>query len=429
MDPRIDNLGIIPFAFKNDSIQANNFLKNLESADTAFKTKDAIPADKLSFSKELEESFVALHQIYKVDKSFFEHFDNLSKISRLFYLLGRLKYGGEMENARRCFQSALLLKLASWGMLKPHFLAILMDNATFEQFLKSSSEMESPVKDLPEKILSNVSKSDILRDGKDPDLFELSCNLRWLGHACQNINALSTADGLGRFKTIYGWAKEINKKLIDFSTDFNVIKNASWEHAELLYNTTRFMLDLEAPQEKKGTKELILLKIESLNELNPYLEIEGDTLRAKQKKVQIENIRTIEKGKLKDPLLNEDCIKQSFLALQRAEEIQNFDSFLLNMFRCNYVGFSLDANCSNYDELNVIMKKAIDFVKENSHYYFASYYVVAAKLAVAQKDIDQALKYLIEAETLAKKSLENSAPLLKSIVDLRGSIKDSTKSE
>lgn len=403
------------------STDIEKFFTHFEAADIAFRKLDKVPDSKegkAEFSKELESAYGLLSQIYQVDANFFEKPDNLNKISRLFFLLGRLEYGGQMEKSRHYLQASLLLKLASLGLAKTDVLNILMahssTSALQDSLSKENPELRSVLTDLPENILKSIDKKELLAIADKTQVFELACILRWLGHACQNIDVLNK--NLERFEIIYRLAKECNQNVIERSSH-ELMKDANWEMAELLYNTDRFMYHFKAPTDVMG-------KMQLLDNVKPYLKAEGDSLRASTKLAQIENIQAIEKSKIPNcgPDILETCYEHANKALKIAEETANFDLFLLNMFRNNSVTFALKTKRTHFDELNNRMSLVLAYAKENEHYYNPIFYIGAARLKNAQGEKDKALELLDKADEISKKSPENSADFIKSAQTLREEI-------
>ncbi len=438
----------------NDEVR---FLACYKTAHDDFKKFDRMPEDKETFTNSLESSFNALHEIYKTNPKFFEKSENLHEISNLFHLLGRKEYPGQMEKARQFFQTSLLLKFAALGFCKTDILKILMAHPSttslVDSLSKESPESRSLLTDLPEKVLVRVDKQHLLDIANKSHLLEISIYLRWLGFACQNIADLQK-DG-NRFEKIYRLSKECNQNIMDYSTDQQTIQNANWEMVDLQYNTDRFLLDFKGPKEDDIPKNLtedaraqaflqlkhqhVLVKLESLKLLEPYLanelKLNKDSLRARIKQGQLENIQAIEKWHLagNDIALLDDCFEHSSKALKIAESTPNYDPNLLNMFRSNNSVFAMEAKKENLARFVPQMEQALQHAKTNENYYNPLAFISAARLHIAlltgkatpeEKELAKknALFLLDKADEMAKRSPENAEHALSKAKELRNTI-------
>lgn len=425
-------------AFNEQKAKPVYFLDHFEKANQAFNEFDRIPKDKESFIKHLESAYNALYPISSVGDQFFKEPEpaTRNKISRLFYLLGRSIYGNKMENSRRYLQASLVLKLNAIGLSNVDVLKIIRAHSSTtllqDSLSKESSQEYSVLMDHPEKILSSLSEAPLkasLFDNKDKhQIFELACILRWLGHTCQNIDALKTDKQ--RFEIIYGLARECNQNVIDSALEAQLVKDAAWEMVDLIYNTERFMLDFDRPQteDPEEIKKHVIRKLDSLDHIKPYLIYENESLRASEKFAQIENIKAIEKSKMAgdDMALLSECYQHSLNALKIADKTPNFEPFLHTMFRSNVVGFALKAK-KDFSETELLefsnqMDKVLEYAKINEHIYNPSFIIVAARLSLAQNNQEKALDLLDQADDTARKSPENADYFLKTSQKLRNEI-------
>lgn len=392
-----------PSTIENSFItsEPKSFYDNLNTACELFNEFDRVPdgANKFVFTQKLQAAFSTLYEIKKVDPTFFKSVDNLDKIANLFFLLGRLDYGSKMENARRYFQASVLLKLQTFGLSETNVLETLFSVPTpeaLQNYLAQQTKDFSALTDLPEKILSALHKENVLAVQDKTKLFEFSCALRWMGHACQNISDLRSS--YQRFECIYGLACICNQHVIDFSDNYQTIKNALWEMAELFYNADRFLHDFEHPHDARG-------KIALLDNVKPYLEKEGNSLRAITKLAQIYNIQAIELVKIATtPADVLNCYMLSSQALSIAEKTSGFDPFLLNMFRNNQIAFALKAQQMDIDVLSNQLEKVLEYSQLNPHFYNSIYYLGAARLLLIKGDKKGALNWLNKVDQIADSS-------------------------
>lgn len=402
---------------ENLSLDEKEFYTHLKAANDAFQN-DRVPdfkVEKAKFIQDLEASYAKLYEIYKVNPKFIEKPENLSLVTRLFFLLGRYCYGAEMEKARYFLQAALLLKLLSLGWVKSDFLTQLMaynsPQGFYENLAKEQDNFRSTFTDLPEKILANLSENQILDYEDKQQILEFSCILRWVGHACQNIDKLKTQKS--RFDQVYGLCQKINDNVF-FSSDAVISKEGNWETIDLRYNKDRFMYDLENPYQ--SPKERCLAKIKLVDELEPYLKIEGKSLRETIKRAQIENIKAFEKANIID--FKAESFQHMVKAVEIAEKTPDFDPFLKNMFDNNFVGLSMKIGKIDVDLINKI-NKTLEYIKDNQHFYNAIYINTAANLFFHSKQTDYALTLLDKAEEIANLSPENALDILASIRNSR----------
>lgn len=394
------------------SPHSKKFQGHLEAASLSFGLFERVPSDKTNFNKHLDLAYQELYQTYKTDKNFFEQPKNLEMVSQLFFLFGRSEYGSNMEEARRYFQASLHITLLAHQLTQNNELETLFRSES----LKDNLSYTSCINDLPEKLLSDVKTDKVLNLANKNQLFELASLLRWLGHACQNINDLNINEE--RFKKIYGLAKEANQTVIDKASDYELRKEANWEMAELLYNTERFMHHFSKPTDVEG-------KLKLLDNVKPYLNEEGNTARRQAKMAQILNIQAMGYSDLAvSDGEHDNCFKLSSEALKIAETTESFDPFLLNMFRNNHIAFALRAKKTNFDELNMQMKIVLEYAKDHPHYYNAIYFVGAARLQFVQGKITEALMLLDIAEKVANLSPQNAAGALSSAKKLRDEISE-----
>ena len=286
---------------------------------------------------------------------------------------------------------------------------------------KEDPQSFSAIRDLPEKILASIDTNSFLDIKDKSQLFELSCILRLLGHACQNIDVLKGQ--VKRFELIYGLAQQCNQNIIDKTPNQQLKKDANWEMFELLYNTERFLLDLQTNEEDRKKITHVECKLNLLKNLEPYLENEKDSLRATEKLAQLENIRAIELSKI---AANETdfqvCYDHICKAFAIANQTPNFNPFLLNMFLNNKNALALKVKKDNFDELSEQMNKVLEHAKEDSHFYNAIYYINAARLLYKQGKFDDALLMLEKAEKIASDSPENASDNQEAAKELRDKI-------
>lgn len=421
---------------------------HLNAASEVFEAFNRVPVDKQEnafFRDHLETAYQALCKLFIENEPLLDHPRVLNAASRLFYLLGRYEYPGHIEKARHYFQASLLIKIYALDLRENPLNNILCYSTTdeFQESLQSQNALQnlsenpemdlSPFIDLPEKILNNILENDVLNQSKLERLYDLSCNLRWLGHACQNIDSLNK--DVNRFKIIYDLAEKCNQRVIQESQVQKLADKAQIERVELSYNTDRFLYEFEHPQDPLGKMQCLDKVKEHLDEFEKMGD-EKHILWIQTKRAQIENIIALELNNLggNDMEQLNKMLEHSFKSVGISNSEPDFDPHLKIMFFNNYLHLSLEVQKKNaenlpgiqnpfsLDELTLLVQEILQKAQELPNYYNAFYYIGAAKLAHYKEDHAEALRLLDEAEAIANSSPENATDSLNSIKKLRESI-------
>lgn len=412
------------------TVQTNNtssseslasILKEIENSFANFAS-----ADKDALKKQLNKAYSLLCSSSSEKEGLSEKL--LYSASRIFHIFGRCLYGGDMSASRQMFQLSLGIQAIALGAFKSEeFLKLAIKGKNLEDLSKQLSETDKL--NTVDKWLMEAKKKELLELGinsSSDEKFSLATTLRWLGHSCQNIDKLKGKDNLDFFVTVYGTAKRL---LGSLNTD-----RANWESAEIEYNTGRFIHYLGKPNDILGAIKT-LDKVSDAIEKTKKGEDKALALKATVLEAQVYNIKAIELSKIPKGTKQEEImlLKAQYGAASKAskiaDETKGFDPFLKTMFKHNKAAHALEClqlgeEVAKVDEIEGWVKEALTEAAEtgHDHYYHATYYIGAARLALYKKDSDQAKKHLDTAEMINKKYPDNSAGFQAKVEALRKEI-------
>lgn len=389
----------------------------LAAAEVVFKNFDtASQEEKQKMQHHLGEAYKAFHNEYVKEKG------KLSlpleqQAARIFYLYGILLYGGDMVKAKKLFCLSLALQLGHTlerarvrtFVPKPH----LTPCNTLEGLLTLDLGITLSVSHelLTDSSNEELAKMVLTKNTIQQEAFVFAETMFWVGATYQNIDQYKTI--LPLFEKYFGLPKLLFAKIDT--------PESRWKVADIIYNTGRHIHLLKHPGDIQGA-------LATLDEVTPYLDAEGQSLRAQVKRAQIHNITAIEWSK-KVP--QSDTEKKQFLELQYretlkalkiAESTPQFYSFLKIVFTNNAARIAL--NCLNaqisvtdipqIDKWMAIVMK--DMEKSNfDHYYHASFVLNAARIEIYKNNKQKAKDLLDHAEVIAKKYPESTKATMEGI--------------
>lgn len=408
------------------------FKRHLEAAEKIYaQFATATAGDKEQMYTELNAAYAEVSKATKSGVAL-----SIRDISRVFFLVGRHFYGGDMVKASHFFKVSLLLqfnfKEPTRGELLPtKFAEDIFKSDTLEKLSEAlSREAQGALAKLDTWILDQFKNGLNLSETVDIH-FAIGTTFRWLGHCYQNIDSRNTAtpDNIAYFKAIYGLAEILLKQLAE-DRGLHIFKEANWELAELCYNTGRFMYGLEHPGDVKGITACV-------SKVFPYLKVEGDTPRARKIQAQIFNILAMEgsKSRTTNPnsqqvtgylALTKSCFDQVSKAVELAEQDQDFDQFLKHMFIHNKAGFAVDslergAEIAKPEDIRQWISTAFRYGRNQgfNHFYYASFALTAARFEASQKENETALRCLKTADEICDKFPNSTAAIRQRIAELR----------
>lgn len=362
-------------------------------ADTAWGSK------KKEMTEQLSSAYSALHEICTKEKGLSNTHE--SAAARIFYIYGRVLYGGGFKASLSMFQLSLNIQLVSCKVLgaqtltsiaaKGHSLEALPGELIGAAVQDAQSYIDVPdFKELNAKLMETDVKTASAALGNDK-AFQVAETLRWMGHSYQNINVFNSAEYSPRFEKIYGLAFGI---LMALNT-----KDSLWEAGQIVYNTSRFVHRLKADPKTMETTEGIQGMLKTMDPLQGILEAEGKSVRAQTLRAQIKNITMIELEKVKCTDAKEAIAnkKAALVATQEAlaiaESTEGFDPFLKTMFRNNVAQrafelLQLDQPILTPQQIAPLFQKTLAEIEStgHDHSYHARYLLNAAKFECHQKN-------------------------------------------
>lgn len=331
--------------------------------------------------------------------------------ARMFFLMGRCLYGGNMVASQRMFQ--LSVTILGNDVFKVPSLRHCDQLKNLPQTLDNSPEF-----DQMDKFIMGTSAADLVERVSKMSYeraFALADSIRQVGATYQNIDSFKS--DLPRFEKYFGVPKAVFAKLDT--------PDSRWEVADLIYNTGRLIHYLGNPGDVQGA-------LQTLDEMLPYLEKEGDTLRAQVKRAQIHNITAIEMNKIqpRDAQHKQAILKSQYASMSKASEIASvtpgFNAFLKIMFLNNKARSALDCAeagvaVATDKEIGQWFEEVLTTIKSENynHYYHGAFVSSAARLAIREKRKQDALALLDLAQTINAKYPASSADLQKRVDDLR----------
>lgn len=430
----INNQNNISFNFTTptESTRRDSLNLSLSCAEKLFKKiSTATPEEKEFLGNHLKESYFQLCQLCKLNKDQIPK-DLHETAARLFYLYGRIVYGGDMEQSSQMFQLSLTLQLVKLNVLDDKVLPRLTKCDRLALLPETLTNERSAFKQLNDILTTTTEKELItyMQNQGNEKAFITADTLRHLGYTWQNHDDYDKPENLELFKKIYGSAKQV---FINIDT-----QDSHWEVAQIIYNTARYLILLKDEKNIKGA-------MEALKELVPYLEKEGKSLRAQVLRAQIHNITMINYSKI-IPQSKEEHLenlqtqyKEMLSAMEISENTPDFNAFLKTMFRNNRsrLGLELleagkpvetieqieDWMVKNTNEYKGVLKTIEE--ANYDHYYHCGYVCNAARIALHKsltsstfEFLDQAQIYLDLALKIANKYPNNNAEDLKKIKSL-----------
>lgn len=400
--------------YSNDSlIQAEEIYK---------KYSNATPNEKIKMRDLLEQAFKEL----KAEK----HATTTSSIAleqaaaRIYFLYGTFLYGGDMVAAQRMFQQSLALQLSlaidraklRLFMPKTHFLIPASLEALSKVDAPSvTSYMDNLIMKMPDQEIADIIFSNSTNNA---EAFDFAKTMFWVGATYQNIDKY--LNDLPRFEKYFGLPKLIFKKIDT--------PDSRWEVACIIYNTGRLIHYLKHPGDVEGA-------LKTLDEMKPYLDEEGQSLRAQEKRAQIYNITAIEQEKI---IPKDDAEKKNLLrsqldntnkAFSIADATPGFDSFLRTLFLSNfaYAAYRSQAHFGAIPSSRMVENISADFqevyrkIEEEkfNHYYHAAFVRKYAEFEAWKRNTAKAKELIDLAESIAKKFPASSGAALEAIAEIR----------
>lgn len=376
--------------------------KIMQKAEAIFKSGSSDEI-KEQTKAQLCRAFIILKNICQQGERFALPTRCEEQAARLFHLYGRCVYGGNMEASRQYFQMSLAIQLYAEDTLsRTHLFNELKEWDSLEELPKEqllSTQVASVILEGPASFESTDAKS----------AFDIATNLKWLGFSYQNIDRFRHASetNIERINAIYDLAKAIFARIDTV--------DSRWEVGEIIYNTSPFLHNLRHPGDHVGAAK-------TMEAVTPYLDKEGNSLRAKSRQAQIYNIQTILASRV--PLPENSKEKEEWLkvlsakatkAVEYAATVEGFDPFLKHNFinvriscalRCIKEGFPM----TDESIIGEWIKTTLSYAQKEkyNHYYHSSYFETAVKFAIYQKKFDLAAQYLDTMEMINRKFPESS---------------------
>lgn len=391
-------------------VRAETIYKNLATATKA--DKDAMGADLEAAYTETIGVLSAMNGTFADEKPL------LHKLSRILFLEAKRLWAGNMEEILTLFQGAFLLKTTKNAF---------KDDLNADKIFTSSSSLNSLYKrpvnskhsfDRMSLFTSYSAKENIkwVTETFPDQIFELAEMINSIGGTYQNIS--KHKDNLNLLEVYFDTAKGLFQHIDT--------PDSRWEIACIIYNTGRPIHLLKHPGDVEGA-------LATLKEMDPYLQAEGNSLRAQTKRAQILNICVIERAKLLPTLSPSDKsahILSFFVdtskALEIAEQTPGFDIFLKTLFMNNKVKWALEClkdeqAVTTMQKVGVWVEDLLDVMKQNDydHYYHSIFACNAARYEILNNNQQKAMKYIGLAETICEKYPASSADLQKSISDVQ----------
>lgn len=308
-----------------------------------------------------------LNQAYqKIDLDNLENSSTrLKQISRIYYLYGRRLYGGDMLKSSKMFEASLMAKALDIKAVDSFTLPKISSLEAFaDELTKNQAQADLPT------LISGIEWEGKMTQQSEAENFQMAEKLRWLGHSYQNISTFNKPENAKLFEKIYGAATSILEKINT--------KDADWEIGQIKYNTTRFVHLLNNPGDALGS-------LQTLKEIEKYLEKEGSTVRAQTLKAQILNIIAVTSFKITKGQASSELLEEYYRGISKAVDIANstqeFDNnFLKDMFSFNKASMAYDCHKAgkSVEDIEQIEKAFDDIYKgmekeEFKHDYYPGY--------------------------------------------------------
>lgn len=401
---------------KPEHLIQTKLTESLGQAEAIFKRFDtASPSDKKLMSEQLSVAYRMLHLTSKNHDKLSPKLEQTA--ARICYLYGRSLYGGDMESSRQMFQLSLHIQMIGSRALNSPT-ALFNSCINLEELPKRLAENPELFNPLDRYLMTaavDIVVADVSYKSRQP--FSVAENLRWLGHTYQNITKYRTSEHTPRFEKIYNTAKAI---LVKINT-----KDSRWEIGQIIYNTARFIHLLKHPTDVQGA-------LATLKTVLPFLEEEGESLRALKLRAQIHNITMIELGKItpKTPEEKAAILKQKYDEVTKAFDLLNgtgdplVTMFMSNRARCALDCLQAGIKVPSIETITDWSSTVLGVIKEQGydHYYHASYLITAARIAMHNGDKAAAEAHLDQAEVVNRKFPDSSKDYQDQVEALRKEI-------
>lgn len=426
----LHNLNNVSFNFTTPSETTRRewLTSFMSQSEALFKNLSiATPEEKSILCSSLHESYNELHQLCKLNHNQLPK-DLHQTAARLFYLYGRVVYGGDMEKSSQMFQLSLTLQFVELNALDSNVLPCLTKCEKLALLPETLTNDRSTFKRFND-IISTKSEKELtwlMQNQDEKNAFITADTLRHLGYAWQNHDDYDKIENLALFEKIYGSAKQV---FIGIDT-----QDSHWEVAQIIYNTARYLIFLKDEKNIKGA-------MDALKELVPYLEKEGKSLRAQILRAQIHNITMINYSKI-IPQNKEEHLeilqiqyKEMLSAMEISENTTDFNAFLKTMFRNNRVRLALElmqaqAPIETLEKIDERMAEVLETIEKTGYdnVYYCGYVCNAARIELYRAEssknaesLDKAFHYLELATSIANKYPSNNTDYLKAINMLKAS--------
>lgn len=402
-------------------LEVEVFNTHLNNADAIYNSGNLNNTNKQAILRELDVAYRAMAQLYTRNQ---QPADFNEKATKLFFLAGKCYYNADMVKSLHSFQAAVFMSFTKLGIIEDRGQSRIWAHASIDEYLRGfQSEPLGMFTDL-DTLVCHSTSTFLLEKIPPEKLLEIGRLFQNWGACCQNIAVFREAnpENTNRFKGVYGFAKTCFEQFAHQTHDAALRKDARWEVASLLYNTGRFLHYLEYPGDVQGA-------MATLNQMLPFLEDEGLSVRAQVKRAQVHNITMIETNKLAEKETVEDtkramkakCYDEVCKAVSIAEATSGFDDFLKHMFYNNKASFALEIGVTDYEMIGQCVQKATAYARSEklNDVYYATYFINAAKLSQRQGNVREALEHLETADQICREYANEGADLQAKVKKLK----------
>jgi len=399
--------------YQNHKLEENGKIKNVNDsmarAETIFaRFAHASKEERDQLTADLNSAFVSLKSLKTMSK------EMQCVAVRMFYIYGKVLYGGPMDKSGDMFRTALTIKLLGMNLIgpeeyrkiKPHdVFSVMKMSDTLDAFtdkdrntFTSNVALYSYIFNKSSKFLLQHNDSNVDALANDPQGYLIAQAIADQARANFNtdyymvINPSTIGDVTNHFEKTYGLARRVFEKIAKETTDPKVAADSRWEVACIIYDSSRFFYQLKQGYPEKLNAKQVEESIATLDELKPYIDAENGSERAIGKEAQIFNISMILMDNL-DP--NDEIEKQNHLkkmyglvckALEFSDRTPSLSPFQRTLYKNNKASVALKClkaglEVAKSTEIGQLTGEVIKSVESDpySHYYNVTFLLTGAR--------------------------------------------------
>lgn len=370
-----------------------------------------------------------------------------ARAARLFYIYGKVLYGGQMDKSAASFKTALTIQLLQdrFSSKKDSLNELINESEDLETFLSNAEKAK--LFDSTEKLLLDYTEADVKGLADNPKGYFVARTIYDLANAQQNMDEFRVLTATytkevasNHFEKVYGFSRKIFETMAKQTSDKETAANCQWEVACILYDGDRWIYKLQLGAPPKLTKDQMQTMLATLDKLKPYLESENGSERAVGKQAQIYNISMIIRTNFTaaNETENQENLKEMYELVCKANQLAdtqpNFTPFQRTLYKNNRV--SIARKCAKAGlqvaqpaEMRKWMEEVLETIRlqNYNHYYHVTFLLNGARLAQLEGNSAERDRLLAVAKKVTEDFPKNKKENEELLAEFEAEMKAETK--